>query len=48
MELNDQFVTDEKMVMVEHKPEQYYAMVKIHADKEMILKEEVKNENWKS
>lgn len=42
MELNNQYVTDEKMVMVEHKLEQYYALVKNHADKEIISKEKEK------
>ena len=39
MELNNQFVTDEKMAMVEHKLEQYYSLVKNHADEKTISKE---------
>lgn len=42
MELNNQFVSDEKMVMVEHKLEQYYALVKNREDKEIITEKEKK------
>lgn len=38
MELNNQFLTDEKMVKVEHKLEQFYALVKNGASLDVINK----------
>lgn len=45
MELNNQFITDEKMVMVEHILEQYYALVKKNPSKEQLKAEEEKIRN---